>query len=322
MAILVTGAAGFIGSNLVDRLLSDGREVVGLDSFDQYYDPEVKRGNLARARSHDGFRLVEGDSRDSAAWSRMPDHIEGIVHLAARAGVRPSIEDPALYADVNLRGTSLVLAHADAAGIKRLVFASSSSVYGERPSGAFSEDDLVDRPISPYAATKRAGELMCHAWHHIGGGSCACLRLFTAYGPRQRPDLAIHKFARLLMAGEPIPMFGDGSTERDYTFIDDVIDGMLSALAWTDAGTGRFDIFNLGGGSAVRLGDMIQILGNALGVTPDIRMLPSQPGDVSRTLSDPTKAERLLAFRAATPFEEGIEAFVRWLEGRPDVRAE
>lgn len=316
MTILVTGAAGFIGSHLVDRLLSNGREVVGLDSFDDYYAPSVKRANLARAFDHDGFRLLEGDIRDPEAWAQVPGEVDAIVHLAARAGVRPSIEDPALYADVNLRGTSLVLAHADTRGIDQLVFASSSSVYGERPSGAFSEDDPVGHPISPYAATKRAGELMCHAWHHIGGGSCACLRFFTAYGPRQRPDLAIHKFARLLASGEPIPMFGDGSTERDYTYIDDVVDGIDLALAWTGREAGRFDIFNLGGGSAVRLGDMIRILAEAMGVRPDVRRLPTQPGDVSRTLSDPSKAARGLGFRASTPFDQGIAAFVRWFEDR------
>lgn len=320
MAILVTGAAGFIGSHVVERLLRDGAHVVGLDSFDEYYDPAVKRANLRSALAHDRFTLVEGDIRDASAWAGIPNGIEAIIHLAARAGVRPSIEDPALYADVNLRGTSLVLAHADAHGIGRIVFASSSSVYGERPSGAFSEDDLVDHPISPYAATKRAGELMCHAWHHIGGGSCACLRLFTAYGPRQRPDLAIHKFAHLLESGEAIPMFGDGTTERDYTYIDDVVDGIMAALTWTGAAPGRFDIFNLGGGSAVRLADMIQLLGDAMGVEPRIDRLPPQPGDVSRTQSNPAKAARLLGFHASTPFETGVRSFVRWFVGRHDEK--
>jgi UDP-glucuronate 4-epimerase len=320
MAILVTGAAGFIGSHVVERLLRDGSDVVGFDSFDEYYDPAVKRANLSGVLAHDGFTLIEGDIRDVSAWARVPKGIDAIIHLAARAGVRPSIEDPALYADVNLRGTSLVLAHADAHGIGRLVFASSSSVYGERPSGAFSESDLVDHPISPYAATKRAGELMCHAWHHIGGGSCACLRLFTAYGPRQRPDLAIHKFARLLESGQPIPMYGDGTTERDYTYIDDVVDGIVAALSWTGAGARRFDIFNLGGGSAVRLAEMIQMVGDAMGVEPRIDRLPPQPGDVTRTQSDPTKARRLLGFHASTPFETGVQAFVKWFQARHDVK--
>lgn len=317
--IVVTGAAGFIGSHLVDRLLRDGVEVVGVDVFDDFYDPAIKRRNLAGASAHPGFTLVEGDIRDPGMWDRMPAGVDAVVHLAARAGVRPSIENPELYADVNLGGTARVLAYLARRSVPRLVFASSSSVYGERGSGAFAEDDPVDHPISPYAATKRSGELMCHAAHHIEGTSTVCLRFFTAFGPRQRPDLAIHKFARLMARGRPVPMYGDGSSERDYTYVADVVDGVVKALDVTARRPDAFEIVNLGGGAAVRLDRMIRLLGEALGVEPVVERLPAQPGDVSRTLADPRRAREVLGFEAATDFESGLTSFVRWFreEGAP-----
>ena len=316
MAILLTGAAGFIGSHLAERLLATGDEVVGLDLYDDFYDPAIKRANLNQARHHAAFREVEGDVRDRNLLGSLPDDIEAIVHLAARAGVRPSIEFPDLYASVNVDGTLALLELARHRGIKSFVFASSSSVYGDNTKVPFSENDPVDHPIFPYAATKKAGELLCHSYHHLHELGVMALRLFTAYGPRQRPDLAIHKFARLLAEGRPIPRYGDGSTARDYTYIDDVLSGVSAALAYVRAHPETYEIVNLGESHAVSLQDMIVTLGEEMGVRPKIETLPLQPGDVLRTYADVTKARRLLGYEPATDFRTGVRQFVRWFRDR------
>ena len=323
MTVLVTGAAGFIGSHVTERLLADGHDEVGLDSFDPFYDPRVKDANLEAARGHASFVEIRGDIRDSDALARVPDDVDAVIHLAARAGVRPSIERWVEYHSVNVEGTLHLLDWMRSRGLPSLVFGSSSSVYGEGAAVPFSEEANVGRPISPYAATKASGELACHVDHHLNGRSVAALRLFTVYGPRQRPDLAIHKFARLIRAGRPIPVFGDGSTGRDYTFVADIVDGVVSALALVQAGDPRFEIINLGGSRIVSLHEMIRVLGEELGTEPIVEELPAQPGDVTRTCASVEKAGRLLGYRPQTGFTEGIRSFVRWLdrhESRPPER--
>ena len=309
--VLVTGAAGFIGSSLVDRLLGEGREVVGLDSFDPFYPEQMKLGNLRSALDHAGFRLVRGDIRDAVALGAVfaSGEIEGVVHLAALAGVRASLERPADFADVNVRGTTAVLEAAVRAGRPRFVFASSSSVYGERETGAFREDDPALHPISPYAATKRSGELLAHAFHHAHGLGVTCARIFTAYGPRQRPDLAVRKFAERMLSGLPVPIFGDGGSLRDYTFIDDLVDGLLRAL---DRDLG-FAILNLGAGRTVTVLDVVKQLEQALGVDAEIEWRPREAGDVTRTLADVSAARAALGWSPRVPFEEGIRRFAAWL---------
>lgn len=312
MSVLVTGAAGFIGSHLVEALLDRGEEVVGYDLFDDFYDPALKRRNVETALESSGYTLVEADIRDPAALSDLPDHVEGVIHLAARAGVRPSIEQPILYMDVNVAGTAQLLELARVRRLPWFVFASSSSVYGNSDRIPFIEDDPVDRPISPYAATKKAGELLCHTASHLNGMACLCLRLFTVYGPRQRPDLAIHKFARLMKAGEEIPMFGDGSTQRDYTYVDDIIDGILRSVDYSRRTPGSYEILNLGESRAIVLRDMIRIVGEALGIQPRIRQLPMQPGDVNATHADVSRAKRLIGYDPTTEFVDGISRFADW----------
>ncbi len=312
MRVLVTGGAGFIGSHLADRLLEHGHDVVVLDNFDTFYDPVLKERNLERARDHRGLLEVRGDIRDPEVWDGIPDDVEAVVHLAARAGVRPSIEDPVLYTDVNLAGTTLLLDWMRARRIPKLLFGSSSSVYGDDAPVPFSEEHVADRPISPYAATKRAGELLVHTSVHLYGLTAACLRFFTVYGPRQRPDLAIHKFARLMSRGEEVPMYGDGTSERDYTYVDDILDGIEGALAWADAHPGHYEVVNLGGARTIALRAMIDELARALGAEPRIRRLEDQPGDVRRTYADVSRASRLFGYRPATPFPEGLRRFVAW----------
>jgi UDP-glucuronate 4-epimerase len=312
MSILVTGAAGFIGSHLCEALLESGEDVVGLDSFDDFYDVVLKERNVEPSLGHTSFRLVRGDIRDRAALDNLPDGVETVVHLAARAGVRPSIEHPELYADVNVMGTVQLLAWAADRGVRKLVFASSSSVYGNNEKVPFSESDPVDHPISPYAATKKAGELICHAASHLDGISVACLRFFTVYGPRQRPDLAIHKFARVLRDGGEIPMYGDGTTCRDYTYVADTIAGILGAIEWASRAGNGYGIFNLGNHRTVSLSDMIRTLGEEMGIQPRIRRLPLQPGDVTRTYADIERAQRELGYRPETPFREGVRSFLEW----------
>lgn len=313
--ILVTGGAGFIGSTLVDRLLAEGREVVAFDSFDPFYPEASKRDNLAGAMRSPRFRLEIGDIRDPCALARsLADGVDCVVHLAALAGVRPSLERPTDYADVNVRGTAAVAQAMIRAGTGRLVFASSSSVYGEREqqSGSFRESDPVERPVSPYAATKRAGELLLHSFHHAEGLSVTCARIFTAYGPRQRPDLAIRKFAERMRAGRPIPVYGDGSAVRDFTFVDDLVDALVRSI---DRDLG-FAILNLGAGRTVRLLEVVAELERALGVKASIDWQPAQPGDVSRTWADASAAFAALGWSAKTSLEEGVMRFAAWLDGR------
>lgn len=313
MSVLVTGAAGFIGSHLSEALVARGEDVVCLDSFDPYYDPAVKERNLAGLRASGRFVEVRGDVRDPEAWRSLPDGVDAVVHLAARAGVRPSIEEPALYADVNVTGTQRMLDFAAERGVGGVVFASSSSVYGNSPTVPFRESDPVYDPVSPYAATKLAGELICRTARNLTGVSVVAARLFTVYGPRQRPDLAIHKFARLLRAGRPVPRFGDGTTARDYTYVDDLVAGLLASLALVRSGPGIFEVVNLGSDHPVTLNELIAILGEAMGVEPRIEQLPPQPGDVERTWADVSHARALLGYEPRTPFREGIRRFVEWL---------
>jgi UDP-glucuronate 4-epimerase len=312
VSVLVTGAAGFIGSHLVERLLDEGMEVVGLDNFDSFYDPAVKERNLDRARGFARFTEVRGDIRDPAAYGRLPDDIDTVVHLAALAGVRPSIRDPHGYFDVNVRGTLLLLDFMKSRAIPRLLFGSSSSVYGNAAPVPFKEDDAGDRPISPYAATKRAGELIVHAHGHLYGIDSVCLRFFTVYGPRQRPDLAIHTFARRLAEGLPIQMYGDGTSERDYTYIDDILDGIEGAMRYLHRTPGAYEIVNLGGARTVTLRDMIIHVATALGVSPHIEVCGEQPGDVRRTYADVAKAERLFGYHPSVSFDEGTRRFAEW----------
>ena len=311
--VLVTGAAGFIGSTLADHLLAQGREVVGLDSFDEFYAEDAKLRNLEGALASPSFRLVRGDIRDAATVGKLfaETRFDAVVHLAGLAGVRPSLERPAVYADVNVNGTAVMLEQAVRGGAGRMVFASSSSVYGERQDGPFRETDPVERPISPYAATKRAGELIAHTFHHAHGIGVTCARIFTAYGPRQRPDLAIRKFADRMLRGDPIPVFGDGSAVRDFTFVSDLVRGLVAALD-TDLG---FSILNFGGGRTVSVLEVVRVLERELGVEARIEWLPRQTGDVSRTWADISAARAALGYAPATPFEEGISRFVAWLRG-------
>lgn len=313
---LVTGAAGFIGSSLVDRLLASGARVVGVDNFDPFYAESLKRANLEGALGSERFTLVEADCADLAALDDAVPSLryDTIVHLAAKAGVRPSIEDPVGYARANLVATQAMLELARTRDVRRFVFGSSSSVYGNNEKVPFSEDDPVTRPISPYAATKRAGELLCHAHHHLHDASIVCLRFFTVYGPRQRPDLAIRKFTDLMTRGETIPMFGDGSTARDYTWIDDILDGVVAAMEWTGANPDGFEIVNLGESQTTRLSELIELIAGSLGVEPNIQRLPMQPGDVERTYADVAKARSLLGYAPRVKVGEGIPRFVKWMK--------
>lgn len=308
----MTGAAGFIGSHLVERLLDRGLQVLGVDNFDEFYDPAVKRSNIASALDREGFQLVEADIRDREALDALPGEWSCIVHLAARAGVRPSIEQPMLYQDVNVTGTQQLLELARRRGTTDFVFGSSSSVYGNNEKVPFSETDPVDHPISPYAATKRAGELLCHTYSHLFGIGCLCLRFFTVYGPRQRPDLAIHKFTRLMSNGEAIPRFGDGTTKRDYTHIGDILQGVEGAIAFAAANPGAFEIVNLGESQTVELSRLIELISGSLGVEPRIEVLPRQPGDVEQTFADISRARELLGYAPTTAIEDGIPKFVEW----------
>lgn len=314
MKILLTGGAGFIGSHCAERLLARGDEVVCVDNFNDSYDPAIKRRNIKEAGTHSGYALEEGDIRDydflcDVARRHRP---EKIIHLAARAGVRPSLRHPRLYEEVNCAGTLNILELAREYEIPHFVFGSSSSVYGINSKVPFSEDDRLERAISPYAVTKRSGELMCHAYHHLYGIPVTCLRFFTVYGPRQRPEMAIHNFTRKITDGEEIQMFAEGLSSRDYTYIDDIVDGIMSALDRVFP----FEIINLGDSRTVKLRHLVSLLQEIIGTRAKINSMPSQPGDVPFTCADIRKATRLLDYRPNVPIEEGLRRFVEWYTTR------
>lgn len=310
--ILVTGGAGFIGSHLSERLLREGYQVICLDNFDPYYDPSLKMKNVGEINKKfpDSFALVTGDirSRDQLSDLFRTNQIEAVFHLAARAGVRPSMAEPLLYVDVNLKGTTLLLEVCREFGIRSFFFASSSSVYGENQRIPFSETDLDIQPISPYGATKRAGELLCYSYHYLYGMNIACLRIFTAYGPRQRPEMAIHKFTALIDQGKEVPLYGDGSAKRDYTYIDDLIDGMMGVLHYHQG----YEIYNLGESRTTSLRELIGLIESALGKKARVKEMEAQPGDVSITYADITKAKKMLGYQPKIDMEEGIQRFVAW----------
>src|SRR5437764_2914939 len=311
-SILITGGAGFIGSHLVTRLLSEGVwQITVVDDFNDFYDPAIKRAAVEPHRSNLNFKLIQADIRNYEALTQAfaGSSFHCIVHLAARAGVRPSLTDPQLYVETNINGTMNLLELARAHHVRQFVFGSSSSVYGTNAKLPFSEDDPIFNPISPYAATKAAGELLAHTYSHLYGMRIVCLRFFTVYGARQRPDLAIHKFAKLISAGKPIPVFGDGTTRRDYTYIDDIIAGVRAAI---DYDASKYEIINLGESRTVELRELISLLEKALGKKAEIDRQPMQPGDVPQTYADISKARRLLDYDPRTPIEEGIEKFVTW----------
>jgi UDP-glucuronate 4-epimerase len=328
-AVAVTGGAGFIGSHLCEALLEKGNRVINIDSFNDFYDPKLKRNNIQETKdfmningiSPEFYKVEEGDIRDFNFLDRVfnENKIAAVVHLAAYAGVRPSIENPRLYAEVNINGTVNMLEMLKNYNIKRLVFASSSSVYGNNKKVPFSEDDAVDNPISPYAATKKAGELLSYTYHKLYDINIACLRFFTVYGPRQRPDLAIYKFTKLISEGKIVSMYGDGSSERDYTYIEDIIDGVTKALEWVDTGNEKYEIFNLGESRTISLLKMTAAIEKMLNKKAKIVKMPMQPGDVDRTFADIRKAKEVLGYNPKTSFEEGLEKFINWFNLRKDL---
>lgn len=314
--LLITGGAGFIGSHLVDRLLAGYVEhITVVDDFNDFYNPEIKRANIRQHLEDPRYRLVEVDIRDRDAldYALAEKQFDCIVHLAARAGVRPSLDQPQLYNETNVTGTLNLLEFARQRNLKQFVFGSSSSVYGINAKVPFSEDDPIRQPISPYAATKGAGELLCHTYSHLYSIRCICLRFFTVYGPRQRPDLAIHKFARLISEGKPIPVFGDGTTRRDYTYVDDIIDGVVAAIGYDKS---DYEVINLGESRTVELRELIALLEKELDAHAIIDRQSPQPGDVPQTFADISKARNLLGYNPQTQIEEGLHRFVEWFRGK------
>lgn len=323
MNYLVTGGAGFIGSHLSEELMKNGHDIISIDNFNDYYDPKLKQKNheLIKQTAIENRRfytLYEGDIRNTKLIEKIFEqhNIDAVIALAANAGVRPSIENPLYYIDVNLIGLINILEVMKNNDCKSLVFASSSSVYGNNKKVPFSEDDSVDNPISPYAATKKAGELLCYTYHSLFKMNIACLRYFTVYGPRQRPDLAINKFTRLMLTDEFIPMYGDGSTARDYTYISDIVDGTIKALDYVlSTDKHIYDIFNLGGSNPISLKELIETISYATGKQAIIKQLPMQPGDVNITYSDFSHAKEILGYNPKVKIEKGIENFVEWFKG-------
>jgi UDP-glucuronate 4-epimerase len=317
-SVFITGVAGFIGSHVASALLRRGGSVFGLDNFDPFYDRAIKERNLAALGEFPGFRFLEGDIRDAAALTRWGagESPAALIHLAAKAGVRPSLADPAGYADVNVMGTVRVLSFARERSVPRVLFASSSSVYGGNTKVPFSEDDFVDRPVSPYAATKKAGELLCHTYAHLYGMNIVSLRFFTVYGPGQRPEMAIHKFTRRMLEGKEIEIFGDGSSRRDYTYIEDIVGGVLGAL---DAPPG-YRVYNLGESSTVTLADLVALLERATGVRAKRKILPVQPGDVPATWADISLARAEIGYDPKTDLETGVARFVEWYRDLSAIR--
>jgi UDP-glucuronate 4-epimerase len=316
--ILITGGAGFIGSHLVDRLLAEGEwSITVVDDFNDFYAPSIKRANTEAHLSNPQFKLIEADIRDRDALERAftGAKYDCVVHLAARAGVRPSLKEPRLYLETNVNGTLNLLELARKNAIGQFVFGSSSSVYGVNPKVPFSEDDPIFNPISPYAATKAAGELLCHTYSHLYDMRIVCLRFFTVYGARQRPDLAIHKFAKLIDAGRAIPVFGDGTTRRDYTYIDDIISGVRAAI---DYRATKYEVINLGESRTVELRELISLLEKELDRQAEIEWQPPQPGDVPQTFAEISKARKLLGYDPQTQIETGIHRFIEWFRANQE----
>jgi len=312
MIFLITGGAGFIGSHLCERLIDQGHQVICIDNFNSYYDPGIKKKNIEGVLFHSNFILKEGDILD---WNFLEsffnkENIDVVVHLAARAGVRPSILNPRLYQKVNIEGTSNLLNLSAKSNVSKFILASSSSVYGKNKKIPFSEDDNVDQPISPYAATKKACELLGFTYHSLYSLPVTCLRFFTVYGPRQRPDMAIHKFTRLISNGEEVPLYGDGSSQRDYTFIADILDGIEKAIENCQG----YHIYNLGESNTIELKKLIRLLEDALGKKAVLKHLPEQPGDVPITYADISKAKNELGYQPQVLIEQGIQSFVKWYQ--------
>ncbi len=320
--ILVTGGAGFIGSHLVERLLDDKNKIVLVDNFNNFYEPSVKERNIheilktkqKQNLDDSSLKIYKGDIRDNNFINEVfnENQFDLVIHLAAMAGVRPSIENPEEYYTVNVNGSLNLLEACKDKKIKKFIFASSSSVYGNNQKLPFTETDNVDHPISPYAATKKAGELLCHTYYHLNEISVACLRFFTVYGPRQRPDLAIHKFTRLILNDEEIPFYGNGETQRDYTYIDDIIDGIMKTIEWIKKDHKQYEVFNLGESKTISLKQMLKTIEKATGKKAIIHSLPMQPGDVNRTFANISKSKEMLGYNPKTNFEDGITKFVEW----------
>ncbi len=310
----ITGAAGFIGSSLAERLLKEGNKVVGIDNFCDFYNPTIKENNIKEINLNENFKLYKNDIRDRQAIEKIfkENNIDVVIHLAAMAGVRPSIENPVLYQEVNCMGTQNILEEMKLNNITNLVMASSSSVYGNCKTVPFKEDMIVDFAISPYAATKKANEVMTHVYHKLFNFNVIMLRFFTVFGPKQRPDLAINKFTRLMLEDKEIPMFGDGTTSRDYTYIEDIVDGIIRSAKYVENNNNVYEILNLGNSTPVTLKEMINTIAKVLGKEPKINQLPMQPGDVQRTFADISKAKELIGYDPKTSFEKGIENFVEW----------
>ncbi|XWN37457.1 MAG: GDP-mannose 4,6-dehydratase [Balneola sp.] len=310
MKIVVTGGAGFIGSHLIDRLLSEGHSVINIDNFDSFYSEDVKRSNIKKHFDYENYRLHEIDIRDKSSLDKViSSDVEVIVHLAAKAGVRPSIKDPVLYQEVNVTGTQNLLEVAREKEIKQFVFASSSSVYGKNPNVPWREEDAVLQPISPYASTKVSGELLGHVYSHLYDIRFLALRFFTVYGPRQRPDLAIHKFFKLMSEGNNITLFGDGSTRRDYTYIDDIINGIMAAINYKET---LYEVVNLGNNETVKLSELVEAIEKASGITAKKIYEPEQPGDVKQTWADVKKADSLFNYKSDYSIELGLKKFNTW----------
>lgn len=317
---LITGGAGFIGSHLADNLLKEGNKIIVIDNFCDFYNPKIKERNVKDNLNNPNYLLYRIDIRDMMAIESVfeSNNIDCVIHLAAMAGVRPSIENPTLYQEVNCLGTQNILECMKKYHINKLVMASSSSVYGNCKEVPFKESFVVDYAISPYAATKKANEVMTHVYHALDNMNVIMLRFFTVFGPRQRPDLAINKFTRLMLIDEQIPMFGDGSTSRDYTYVGDIVDGIKSSIKYVLENDNVYEIINLGNSNPVSLKDMINTIGEVLNKEPKILELPMQPGDVERTYADITKAKKLLGYDPKTSFKEGIQKFVEWYKNQEE----
>lgn len=310
----ITGGAGFIGSTLSQKLIEQGNKVLAIDNFCDFYNPKIKENNVKELLKNENYKLYRKDIRDRRAVKEIFDenNIDIVMNLAAMAGVRPSIENPILYQEVNCLGLQNILEEMRAHNVKNGVFASSSSVYGNCKEVPFREDMIVDYAISPYAATKKANEVMAHVYHKLFDMNIIMLRFFTVYGPKQRPDLAINKFTRLMLEDKEIPMFGDGTTSRDYTYIDDIVDGIIKSCNYCINNEDVYEILNIGNSSPTTLKEMIETIGETLGIKPKIKQLPMQPGDVDRTYADVSKAKRLIGYEPKTTFKEGINNFVKW----------